>query len=159
MRCRLEVVAEPGATVIVGDAFLTHDPAGRGRPFHRLASETLLRRPGAAPFALDRFDVTGAFVEQTWQLLVPHPCEAQGTLWVCAPASAEELTATLHGALDQVPGLHAGASVLPDGSGAMARLLARDALSLANGFRAAWRAVRGALTGAPPASRRQSSWL
>jgi urease accessory protein len=159
VRNRLEIVAEPGATVIVGDAFLAHDPAGRGRPFDRLASETLLRRPGAGPFALDRFDVTGAFVEQAWQLLVPHPCKAMGSLWVCAPAPAEELTATLHRALNQVPGLHAGASELPDGSGAVARLLARDALSLATGFRAAWRAVRGALTGAPPASRRQSGWL
>jgi urease accessory protein len=159
VRSHLEVVAAPGATVIVGDAFLTHDPAGRGGPFDRFAAETLLRRPGAAPFALDRVDVTGAFVEQAWRLLVPHPCEAQGSLWVCAPGSSEALAATLHHALGQVSGLHAGASTLPDGSGAVARLLARDALSLAEGFRTAWRAVRGALVGAPPASRRQSGWL
>ena len=159
VRSRLEVIAEPGATVIVGDAFLTHDPAGRGRPFDRLAGETLLRRPGAGPFALDRFDVTGAFVVEAWRRLVPHPCEAQGSLWVCAPGSSEALAATLDRALAQVSGLHAGASTLPEGSGAVARLLARDALSLANGFRAAWRAVREALIGRLPASRRQSGWL
>jgi urease accessory protein len=159
VRSRLEVVAEPGATVLVGDAFLTHDPGGRGRPFQRLASETLLRRPGAAPFALDRFDVTGAGVAQAWRDLVPHPCEAQGSLWVCAPGSSDELAATLHRALAQVPGLHAGAAALAGGSGAVARLLARDALALAHGFRAAWRALRGALVGAWPASRRRSGWL
>jgi urease accessory protein len=156
---RIEVVAEVGSTVIVGDAFLAHDPAGRGRPFRRLAGETSLRRPGAPPFAIDRFDVTGEHVEHSWRLLVPHRCGAQGSLWVCAPGSSVELAAALSGALDQVPGLYAGASTLLGGAGVVARLLACDALALGEGFRAAWRAVRRVLTGLPPASRRQSGWL
>src|SRR5262249_17536546 len=131
VRSRLEVVAEPGATVIVGDAFLAHDPGGRGRPFDRLASETALRRPDAAPFARDRFEVTGAFVEQAWRRLVAHPGAAQGSLWVCAPGSSTALAETLQRALDRVEGLHAGASTLPEDAGAVARLLARDALALA----------------------------
>jgi urease accessory protein len=159
VRGRVEVVAEPGATVIVGDAFLAHDPAGRGRSFDSLAGETILRRPGAPPFARDRFEVTGAFVERAWRRLVPHPCAAQGSLWVCAPGSSTALAETLQHALDRVAGLHAGASTLPDGAGAVARLLARDALSLGDGFRAAWRALRGALIGGPPPSRRRAGWL
>src|SRR5262249_21379459 len=63
---RVEVVAEPGSTVIIGDAFLTHDPTGRGRRFRRLASELSLRRSGVTPFALERFDVTGDAVETAW---------------------------------------------------------------------------------------------
>jgi urease accessory protein len=159
VRSRVEVVAEVGSTVIVGDAFLTHDPGGRGRPFRRLAGETSLRRPGANPFALERFDVTGEQVEDSWRLLGPRRCEAQGTLWVCAPGAPDELAATLTRALEQVPGVYAGASTLSGGAGAMARLLADDAVALGNGFRAAWRALRCALTGLPPASRRQSGWL
>jgi urease accessory protein len=110
VRTRVEVVAEVGSTVIVGDAFLAHDPAGRGRPFRRLAGETSLRRPGATPFALERFDVTGERVADSWRLLGPRRCEAQGNLWVCAPGSPDELAATLSRALEQVPGVHAGAT-------------------------------------------------
>jgi len=159
VRSRVEVVAESGSTVIIGDAFLTHDPAGRGRRFCRFVSELALRRPGAPPFAIERFDVTGETVESAWRQLVPHPCEAQGSLWVSTPGSADELAASLNHALDRVPGLHAAASTLPRGHGALARLLAGDAVALADGFRAAWRALRYALTGVAPASRRQSGWL
>lgn len=159
VRSRVEVVAEVGSTVIVGDAFLAHDPAGRGRLFERLAGETAFRRPGASPFALDRFDVGGADVEASWRRLGPAQCEAQGSLWVCAPGSSDELAGTLRRALEPVPGLYAGATTLSAGAGAMARLLAHDAVALGEGFRAGWRALRCALTGLPPASRRQSGWL
>ena len=159
VRSRLEVVAEVGSTVIVGDAFLAHDPAGRGRPFRRLAGQTSFRRPGASPFALERFDVTGEDVEASWRLLGPRRCEAQGSLWVSAPGSPDELAATLSRALEPVPGVYAGASTLSGGAGAMARLLAHDAVALGEGIRAAWRALRCALTGLPPTSRRQSGWL
>lgn len=156
---RVEVVAEVGSTVVIGDAFLTHDPAGQGRSFRRFVNEITFRRPDRPPFAIERFDVTGDDVERAWRRLVPHSCDAQGCLWVCAPGSPVELAATLGGALDTIPGLCAGASPLPGGAGAMARLLAADAVALANGFRAAWRALRCTLTGLPPAGRRQSGWL
>jgi urease accessory protein len=159
VRSRVEVVAEPDATVIVGDAFLTHDPAGRGRRFRRLAGELSLRRPGQTPFALDRFDVTGDAVRTAWSQLVPYPCAAQAGLWVCAPRAADDLAAALRDALDGVSGLHAGTSTLPGVGGAMARLLAPDTATLASGFRAAWRALRLTLTGVAPASRRPSGWL
>lgn len=159
VRTRVEVVAEEGATVIVGDAFLAHDPAGRGRPFRRLAGDTSLRRPGALPFALERFDVSARQVEDGWRLLGPRRCEAQGSLWMCGPGSADELAATLSRALETVPGVYAGASTLSGGAGAMARLLAHDTVALGEGFRTAWRALRVALTGHPPRNRRQSGWL
>ena len=159
VRSRVEVVAEVGSTVIVGDAFLAHDPAGHGRPFRRLAGEASFRRPGAGPFALERFDVTGESVEASWRGLGPRRCEAQGSLWVLAPGSPDELAATLSRALEQVPGVYAGASTLSGGVGAMARLLAHDAVALGEGFRAAWRALRCLLTGFPPRSRRQSGWF
>jgi urease accessory protein len=156
---RIEVVVEVGSTVIVGDALLTHDPAGRSRPFRRFVNEITFRRPGAAPFAIERFDVTGHDVERAGSQLVPHRCDAYGSFWVCAPGSSAELIAALDNKLDQVPGLCAGACPLPGGAGVMVRLLAADAVALASGFRAAWRALRCALTGLPPVSRRQSGWL
>jgi len=50
--------------------------------------------------------------------------------------------AALADSLDPVPGLCAGATSLPGGAGVMARLLAADAVAPANGFRAAWCALR-----------------
>jgi urease accessory protein len=156
---RVEVFAEAGSTVLVGDALLTHDPAGRGRPFRRFVNEITFRRPGAAPFAIERFDVTGHDVERAWSQLVPHRCDAYGSLWACAPGSPTGLVAAIGDALAPTPGLCAGASPLPGGDGVMVRLLAVDAVALASGFRAAWRALRCALTGVSPVSRRQSGWL
>ena len=159
VRTSVDVVAEAGSTVIVGDAFLAHDPAARSRSFSRLVVETTLRRPDAPPFAIERFDIAGDAVETAWRRLTPYRVGAQGSLWVSAPGSPGELAATLGAALDQVPGLHAAASTLPGDTGAVARLLAPDARVLGDGFRAAWRALRHALTGLPPARRRQSGWL
>src|SRR5262249_26321624 len=45
LRTSVQVVAEENATVIVADAFLSHDPTNQGRTFHILFSETLLYRP------------------------------------------------------------------------------------------------------------------
>ena len=75
--------------------------------------------------------------------------EAQGSLWVCAPGSPDERAGTLSRALEPVPGVCAGASTLSGGAGAIARLLAYDAVALGDAFRAAWRALRCALTGLP----------
>ena len=159
VRTRVEVVAEVGSTVIVGDAFLAHDPAGRGRPFRRLAGETSLRRPGATPFALERFDVTGERVADSLAPARSSPLRGTGHPLGVRAGPADEMAATLGRALEQVPGVHAGATTLSGGAGVMARLLAHDAVALGDGFRAAWRALRCALTGLPPTSRRQSGWL
>ena len=62
-------------------------------------------------------------------------------------------------ALAGVPAVFSGASELPAGSGACARLLAPDAAALGEAFRAAWRALRQELTGEDPPGRRKSGWL
>ena len=74
-------------------------------------------------------------------------------------ASTEELHAEPTPAPAPVAGLWADACPLPRGDGVMALLLAADAVALVNGFRAAWHALRGALTGLPPARSRQSGSL
>jgi len=59
LRTSIKIVAEENATVIVADAFLSHDPTGQGRTFHTLFSETSLRRPGQRLVCLGRFDIVG----------------------------------------------------------------------------------------------------
>ncbi|HYB44862.1 MAG TPA: urease accessory protein UreD, partial [Candidatus Methylomirabilis sp.] len=159
VRTRVEVSAEVGSTVIFGEAFLSHDPESRGRPFRSLASETSLRRPGGPPLLLERFAISGGEADTAWRALLPRPAAAQGTLWVCSPHPAASLALALGTALDQVPGLCAGASVLPGNAGAIARLLAADTVALRRGFEVGWRALRRALTGEEPANRRKSGWL
>ena len=159
VRSRVCVEADIGATVILGDAFLTHDPEARRRPFHRFASEVSLRRPSGALIALERFDISGGEAEAAWRALLPRPCSAQGTVWVCSPHPSAELADALSSALAGVPSLCAGASTLPGQAGAVARLLAPDAVALASGFRTAWCALRHVLIGATPDGRRKSGWL
>jgi urease accessory protein len=159
VQSRLCVEAEVGATVIFGDAFLTHDPEARHRPFRQFASEMTLRRPRGALIALERFAVSGGEAEAAWRKLLPHPCAAQGSVWLCSPHPSGELVAALGDALADVPSLCAGASTLPGKAGVVARLLAPDAVVLASGFRAAWYALRCILTGEKPDGRRKSGWL
>ena len=61
----------------------------------------------------------------------------------------------LRGALEDLPGTYAGASVLPNDCGVRSRLLSIDGASLRLAMHAAWAAARETLTGARPPERRK----
>lgn len=152
---RLAVRADEGATVLASDSFLSHDPAGRGAMFERFHCETaILDREGRA-LACDRFEITGALLAERLPGL-NGDCLAQGTLYVIhrvrKPAALVE---ALRRALAAEAEAYAGASALPNGCGAWARVLAADGAALKAAMHAAWAAAREALTGTQPAPRRK----
>jgi urease accessory protein len=154
LRTSIHVVAEEDATVIVTDAFLSHDPNSQGRTFHTLFSETSLRRPDGRLVCLDRFAIAGD------ALVFPAPgmmqgFTAQGTLWAFC-THGDQLLAPLREAVAHIPGLYAGVSLLPNNAGVWTRFLAADAVVMQRVLQAAWAAVRRTLTGTAPASRRKS---
>jgi urease accessory protein len=154
----LDIVIDPSATVIVGDAFLVHDPAAQNRRFGSLVSETSVRRPDGRLLCRDRLQITGD--EQTLKAPgVLHHFQTQGTVWVLSPSATTDLLAELRETLNSVAGLYAGVSTLPNNAGVWARFLASDALVLARGFHAAWSAVRRVLTGRGLEGRRMVGWL
>jgi len=155
LRTRLAMRADPEATIIAGDAFLSHDPAAAGRVFGWLQGEIAVESPCGEIVALDRSVVRG----DTMAAGLPGIAgrfRACATLMVvtrrCAPA---RLVEALRGALADGGQAYGGASTLPGDVGAWARLLADDGLALRAGLHAAWSAVRLLLTGWEPLIRRK----
>jgi urease accessory protein len=148
------VRAHPSATVILGDAMLLHDPVGAGETFGWLQSDTAIKNTEGRLLVRDRFRVEGpqlsrglAGVTGKWR--------AQASLFVVTSAlPAADLVAALRAAL-ALPGIYAGATTLPNQSGAWARMLATDAAALKPAVFAAWSAARKILTGAAPMPRRK----
>src|SRR5690606_27483781 len=118
----------PGATAIIGDSLLLHDPAGGGTPFGWLRSETRVESTEGRLLACDRFLVSG----ETFSRRLPGitgASTAQGSLFILGAGNASALVDLLRGALDQ-PGCYGGAGLLPNQAGAWARMLAVDAVAL-----------------------------
>jgi urease accessory protein len=150
----VRVSVHPGATVILCDSVLLHDPKGGDDRFDWLQSETVIEDAAGKLLARDRFRIEGiqlarglAGISGSWK--------AQGSLFVVTSAKPPaELVAAMRAALASA-GVYAGAAILPNQSGAWARILATDAAVLKAALFCAWTAVRQTLTGAAPMPRRK----
>lgn len=140
-----------GARLLFSDSFLTHDPEAGERPPKAFRSSLTVREASGRPLLIDRFGLgEGAMPPAQLGAL---PCHSS-VLFV-APEADAPLAAQLLSSLKQVEGLYAGVSALPGGSGLWVRLLARDGVALSAGLQTAWRSLRSAVTGQPPAPRRK----
>ena len=148
------VSVHPGATVILGDSLLLHDPKGGDGRFDWLQSDTVIEDAAGKLLARDRFRIEG--VQLTRGLAgITGSWKAQGSLFVVTSAKPQaELVAAMRVALVSA-GVYAGATILPNQSGAWTRILATDADALKAALFSAWTAVRHILTGAAPMPRRK----
>ena len=148
------VRAHPTATVILGDAMLLHDPEGADECFGWLQADTAIQSTEGRLLARDRFRVEGS--QLTRGLAgVTGKWRAQASLFVVTSSiSPADLVGTLRASLTMA-GVYAGATILPNQSGAWARMLASDAAALKAAVFAAWSAARKILTGAAPMPRRK----
>lgn len=144
----------PGATVILGDSVLLHDPQGGDDRFDWLQAATEIEDAAGNLLARDRFRIEGiqlarglAGITGTWK--------AQGSLFVVTSVKPPaELVAAMRTA--PIPaGIYAGTTILPNQSGAWTRILATDAAALKAALFFTWAAVRQLLTGAAPLPRRK----
>jgi urease accessory protein len=153
LQAALHVAVEEGATAIMSDAFLSHDPEDQGRPFGSLFNETLVRHPDGHLLCADRFNITGGEM-----ILASSGYNAQGTVWILTSQHHKELLSVLRETLASIVGLYAGVSALPNSAGVVSRFLATDTVALSKGLHAAWVAARYVLTGEEPRSRRKVGW-
>ena len=150
----VRVSVHPGATVILGESVLLHDPKGGDDRFDWLQSETVIEDAAGKLLARDRFRIEGvqlarglAGITGSWK--------AQGSLFVVTSAKPPaELVAAMRAAVASA-GVYAGATILPNQSGAWSRILASDAAALKTALFSVWAAVRQTLTGAAPMPRRK----
>lgn len=153
LRQSLVITVDREATVLAGDGFTLHDPSGRARPFRRLASATVLRRPDGRTLAVDRYDIDGASLDAS-------PWRAHGSLALLCPpdALAAEPTLAALDAAATIAGVYAGASTLPNEAGFWVRIAAHDGEALRSAMRNIWATARRLLTGADPPSRRKGGF-
>jgi urease accessory protein len=151
---RLLVRAEPGSRVVAVEAFLLHDPLGQARPFARLASLLQIEDRGNGRVLFrDRIDIAGdAWIGRNPG--VTGVAAGMATL-IVLDSDAAALSERLRARLASVPDVWAGASLLPEGAGAVGRILALDGRALRAGIAAAWCAARLHWTGAEPPHRRK----
>ena len=150
----LEIEAAADATVIASESFAHHDPGGEDRRFDSFAAEMRIRDEGGRLLALERYDVEGERLAAGRGLVARWP--AQGSFVVAHRGPAREaILAALRAELTPTDEFYGGASALPNEAGIGVRLLAQDGATLRRGLEAAWRTVRLALYGAPPAPRRK----
>ncbi|TVR46275.1 MAG: urease accessory protein UreD [Rhodobacteraceae bacterium] len=143
---RIDARLAPGATLMLADAQMWHDPEGRGRHFDWLESEIQIN--GAdRPLLLERFTVEGeAWLKRTGGF------RCAGMVLVAGDIRAAD---QMQKAADEVPELYAGLSILADRDIAILRFLAQDGVALSRALKSIWAAARLALTGQKPAARRK----
>ena len=149
-RLRLRVALS--GVAMLSDAFVLHDPAGRGRPFRRYSSELVIERPGGDVVLRDRIELD-AMPRRSGRRA---PYGAHGMLLVVAPRPAAELEALCGGMAARVgrgTESYAAASTLPREIGVGLRVVAIDGQHLRRALRAACCAAREHLFGGDPGSR------
>jgi urease accessory protein len=151
---RMKLRLHPGATAIVGDSILLHDPRGGDGIFGWMKSETRIEDQDARLQACDRFHVEGTAISRGLPGITGRYV-AQGSLFIATKERpAASLVEAMRGAIGQ-EGTYGGVGLLPNQGGAWTRILAVDAAALRAAMFAAWAAARQLLSGSAPAPRRK----
>ncbi len=150
----VQVTVHPGATVLLCDALLLHDPRGADGCFDWLRSDTVVQDPAGRVLARDRFQIEGAQLSRR-MIGITGTWKAQGSLFAIGGRNPPaQLAAALRETLTSKE-IYAGATILPNQAGAWARILATDAAALKAALHDAWAAIRQLLTGTAPTPRRK----
>lgn len=156
LRSTLHLRLGAGATAILADSFLPHDPAATFEPFGVYESETEVADADGRLLMRDRFRVLGAEA-QTATPGVMGGRAMQATILAVgsAVAPAALLSALRREMAACAPAVYGAASLLPNSGGAWARLLADDGAELTDAVLGLWAAAREAITGSRPQPRRK----
>lgn len=147
---RTSLTVDPSATAIVGETLLPGRVAhGETHAYDLYWAETEARRPDGRLLFADTLRLRPGDRHPTSPaLLGGHDVVA--TLYVVSTRiDRPTLVAVLRAALAACDGVFGGASELPAGCGASARMLGRDSRSVQAAIHAVWNAARMALLGTP----------
>jgi urease accessory protein len=138
-----------GASAILADGFLWHDPKGGGAPgFALMAASVAAHDATGRLVVLDRYRIERPAHDDA-TVTAWRAARAQGTLYAFgqAVAGATSLVEGLRAALGEVEGGYLGVSALPNQAGAVLRVLAPEGNVVREVQARAWRAARRLLTG------------
>ncbi|WP_198653384.1 urease accessory protein UreD [Actinocorallia populi] len=153
---RIGVTADPEATVVLGETMLAGRLArGERHAYTAYCSDIEVHDPDGGLLFADPLRLVPQ-EEGVTGLAVMDGFDALSSLYVVTGARpAQEVADALHEALAGT-GLRTGASVLPGGRGAWARILGDTSPEVEEAFMRAWEAVRRLLLGVPAPDRRRA---
>lgn len=152
---RLRVCAHETASVLVADAFLAHDPDGKGGMFDWMSSDLAIAGAEGKVLAQERFRVTGKQLARSLPGM-NGPWIAQATVAIVqAGRPVDRLLDRIRQELDAVPDVYAGASRLPGDAGIGARIMAGDGHALRRAVLSVWSSARVDLGLPVPTVRRK----
>jgi urease accessory protein len=150
----VDVVMHDTACVILSDAFLMHDHRDQGEAFDWFRSDIVVRNRNNEILVRDRIRIDG-------QSILAHipgvsgRFTAQASFICLAREMSHEGLTLMRTALDAIGNIYAGVSLLPNGAGVFARILAADGVALRAAQLAVWSQARKYLTGSLPTPRRK----
>ncbi len=147
---RTDVRLDSGATSVLADALVLHDPSGNSREgFAFFASQLTVTAASGRLLLVDRLRVTGA----DFSRLAPHgPLATAGTVYALGRLPANvSLEGLEHGIA--AAGSSVAATRLPNDAGLMVRVLAANGAQLTRALRLAWELLFADLFGALPGDR------
>ena len=155
MYSSLLVQIHPTATVILADAFSSHNPLANDELFSEYCNETRIEDTAGSLKCLDRYRVSGKQFSSR-QLGVMGANSVQGTfLLLNSKLDKRRLCDLLRNFLESNYDGYSGVSQLPNDTGIWVRLLANDAFSLRAAIQELWAMSRLELTGNRPCPRRK----
>jgi urease accessory protein len=125
----MDVTLGSGATLMMRDGFMMHDPQGMAPASRRLESRVTVKRDSGRILALDRMQVADAMIDAG---LPGHTkgFRAFGSLWLIRELDVPALKTIVADAFDADPACYVAITALRDGGGALVRVAARDGGSL-----------------------------
>ena len=154
---RLKVEMDPTATVMLTDAFLSHDPnsAVQSQILGSYMNEVLVTDLNGQPICLDRSQINA---DNFWGNI--EGCmgsyNAIGTFFLLNMSlPVESLCEQLRSILDGLGDVYAGVSTLPNRSGVWVRLMSSNIARIRLGMSEIWKESRRIVKGSVPAIRRK----
>jgi urease accessory protein len=155
LEARLDFQLGKGASVIVSDSFLLHDPSCKGGVPGLLDSTLNVTLADGTLIARDRMRIEG----RAWHADRPGifgQWKCYGIILIfTSEVSCSTLCSEIRDAISPMGDVYVGASMLSEARGVCARFLGRDAVPLREAMAAAWKAARKLLCGSQPVPRRK----
>ncbi len=152
LQSSVRVRRHAGATVVVSEAFLCHDPAASGRTFAAFSNEVRIESPEGVAEAIDRQVLAGGDLAAASRL---GETVAAGGFMIAGPLATDADPVAFRSRIGAVEGARIGVGRLPFETGLSVRIAADGGVALTHALDAVFVAAFHLIYGADPVRRRK----
>lgn len=154
-KSKIRISIEKGATVLMSDSFLTHDPSFQEKKPDLYQSEIIIDDSQGKNLVIDRLNIENwAFQRRTPGIFGEY--KTHGTFILVSQNALTPLIHSMGQAIaDSMPNTAMGVSLLPNSTGVIFRILAMDGIQLRIALHACWSLIRKYYKGSEPVIRKK----